>query len=89
MNLYFGAGNNKAIKEAKGEYICLLNFDTEVKSDFIKNMVDFLVRNPQAGLISPKIKLFDDKNYIWNAGGEVNFRSIAVVTNRGYREYDS
>ena len=26
-NLYFGAGNNKAIKMARGEYICLLNKD--------------------------------------------------------------
>ncbi len=87
-NLYFGAGNNKAIKMANGEYICLLNNDTEVLPDFIEKMVNFLENNPQAGMISPKIKLFQDKKYIWTTGGQVNFRTSAVVINRGYLEKD-
>ena len=87
-NLYFGAGNNKAIRMAKGEYICLLNNDTEVLPDFIEKMVDFLEKNSQVGMISPKIKLHPDKDYIWTTGGQVNFKTSAVVTNRGYLEYD-
>ena len=50
-NLFFGAGNNKAIRIAKGEYICLLNNDTEVEQDFIEKMVKFLEEEPQAGMI--------------------------------------
>ncbi len=88
INLYFGAGNNKAIKIAKGEYICLLNNDTEVMPNFIEKMVEFLEKNPHAGMITPKIKLFPDKDYIWTTGGVVDFYTSGVVTNRGYLEYD-
>lgn len=88
INLYFGAGNNKAIKEAKGEYICLLNNDTEVLPDFIEKMVDFLEKHPGAGMISPKIKLYPQKQYIWNAGNHINFKTSIVATNRGYLEFD-
>ncbi len=87
-NLYFGAGNNKAIKMAKGDYICLLNNDTEVLPDFIKKMVDFLEENPQVGMIAPKIKLFPRKELIWTTGGQVNFKTGEVVTNRGYLKSD-
>lgn len=87
-NLYFGAGNNKAIKLAKGEFICLLNNDTEVMPDFIEKMVNFLEENPQVGMIAPKIKLFSKKELIWTTGGEVNFKIGDVVTNRGYLKSD-
>ena len=88
INLYFGAGNNKAIKRAKGDYICLLNSDTVVIPNFIEEMVNFLEEHPKAAMISPKIKLFSDKNYIWTTGGKINFRTGEVVFNRGYMEYD-
>jgi GT2 family glycosyltransferase len=88
LNLYFGGGNNKAIKIAKGDYICLLNYDTVVKSDFIEKMVNFLEKTPDAGLISPKIKIYKNKNILWNTGAFVNFRSGIVIGNRGYLEYD-
>lgn len=88
VNLYFGAGNNKAIKVSKGDYVCLLNADTEVMPNFIESIVDFLEKNPEIGMVSPKIKLFSNKNYIWTTGGQVNFKTSAVVTNRGYLEFD-
>jgi len=87
-NLYFGAGNNKAIKMAKGEYVCLLNNDTEVMPNFIKEMVNFLEKNPQVGMIAPKIKLFPKKELIWTTGGQVDFNTGDVVTNRGYLKSD-
>ncbi|MFX1269951.1 MAG: glycosyltransferase family 2 protein [Promethearchaeota archaeon] len=87
-NLFFGAGNNKAIKRAKGDYICLLNYDIIVEPDFLKTMVDFLESNPKAGMITPKIKIYNEKDVIWNAGAFVNFKSAIVIGNRGYLEYD-
>lgn len=87
-NLYFGGGSNKAIKIARGEYICLLNNDTIVMPDFIEKMVDFLENHPEAGMITPKIKFYKNKDYIWNAGASINYRKTIVVINRGYLEYD-
>lgn len=87
-NLYFAAGNNKAIKEAKGDYICLLNYDTVVEPNFIEKMVDFLEKTPDAGMITPKIKIQKDRSILWNAGAYLNFRSGIIIGNRGYLEYD-
>ena len=41
-NLGFAGGNNIALKQAKGDYILLLNNDTEVKPDFLDSMVDLM-----------------------------------------------
>jgi GT2 family glycosyltransferase len=88
LNLYFGAGNNKAIKISNGDYICLLNADTEVEPDFIEKMVRFLESNPQAGMISPKIRLYKEKEYIWNAGNTIDFTRPGVAQNKGYLIHD-
>lgn len=88
LNLYFASGSNKAIKIAEGEYICLLNYDAIVNPDFIENMVSFLESHPDAGMITPKIKVYEDKNILWNTGAYLNFRSAIVIGNRGYLEYD-
>ena len=56
--------------------------------DLIEKMVDFLENNPLAGMISPKIKIFKNKDFIWNAGGLIDFRTQWIVHNRGYMEYD-
>lgn len=88
LNLYFSAGNNKAIKIANGDFICLLNYDTVVMPDFIEKMVDFLEKTPNAGMITPKIKVYNDKDILWNTGAYINFKSGIVIGNRGYLEYD-
>ncbi len=87
-NLYFVAGNNKAIKIAKGDYICLLNYDVILTPNYLEAMVNFLEINPDAGMITPKIKVYKDKTLLWNTGAYLNFRSAIVIGNRGHLEYD-
>ena len=88
VNLYFAGGNNKALKMANGDYICLLNNDTIVSPAFIEIMVEFLEKNPDAGMISPKIKVYKNRNYIWYAGASVNLRKANVSVLRGGYESD-
>lgn len=40
-NIGFSRANNLAIKKAKGEYLLLLNPDTEFEGDYMKNLLDF------------------------------------------------
>jgi GT2 family glycosyltransferase len=87
-NLYFVSGSNSAIKIAKGEYICLLNHDVIAPRDFFGKMVEFLDSHPDAGMITPKIRVYKDKTILWNTGAYLNFRSAIVIGNRGYLEYD-
>lgn len=55
-NLGFSGGNNLGIKEAKGEYLLLLNNDTIIKDDTIHFLVDRLKSDSSIGAVSPKIK---------------------------------
>jgi GT2 family glycosyltransferase len=47
-----------------------------------------LESHPDAGMITPKIKVYRDKSILWNTGAYLNFRSAIVIGNRGYLEYD-
>lgn len=54
-NVGFGAANNQALEIAKGKYIVLINPDTIVKEDTFTKLIDFLEKNPQAGMVSCKV----------------------------------
>ncbi len=51
----FSAGNNAGIKLAKGEYILLLNPDTEVAADTFQVMLDFFKSHPNCGIATCKL----------------------------------
>lgn len=88
FNTYFTGANNKALKIARGDYICLLNNDTVVMPDFIEKMVYFLEDHPEAYMISPKIKVYRNKDYLWYAGADIDLRKWDIVNIRGLWEYD-
>jgi hypothetical protein len=54
-NVGFAAANNRALKEAKGKYVLLLNPDTIVQEDTLRVMCDFLDRDQSVGLAGCKI----------------------------------
>lgn len=54
-NLGFGKANNIGLKEAKGEFILLLNPDTLVAEDTFDKMIDFFKTEPKVGLAGCKI----------------------------------
>ena len=55
QNLGFSKANNQAIKQAKGEYILLLNPDTVVEDDTFKKVVDFMDEHPDGGGLGVKM----------------------------------
>jgi GT2 family glycosyltransferase len=67
-NLGFAGGNNLGIRQAKGEYILLLNNDTEVDPGFIEPLVDKLKSDSNIGAVSPKIRFFYSSDTIQYAG---------------------
>ena len=67
-NLGFAGGNNLGIREASGEYLFLVNNDTEFSAGLIESLVSVLDSKPKIGAISPKILYFDKPDIIQYAG---------------------
>lgn len=68
INLGFAGGNNLGIKIAKGDYIFLLNNDTEIPNDCLPTLVDELKKDENIGLLSPLILYYHDKSMVQYAG---------------------
>jgi len=78
VNLGFAGGNNLGIQQARGEFLFLINNDTEVTEGLIETLVKTMQENAHVGIISPKINYFDDKSVIQYAG----FTSMNYLTCR-------
>ncbi len=67
-NLGFAGGNNLGIKAATGDYYFLVNNDTEFTPGLTETLVSVLDANPAVGIISPKIKYFDQPDMLQYVG---------------------
>ena len=54
-NLGYAAGNNTAIKAATGDYLLLLNPDTEIKPDSLDRAIEYFKTHPQVGAVGVKL----------------------------------
>ena len=61
-NKGMGAGNNLGVKNARGEFILILNPDVVVLQNSIEQLLDFLKNNSKAGCVAPKL-LYPNKKY--------------------------
>jgi GT2 family glycosyltransferase len=57
----FARANNQAIKQARGEYVLLLNPDTEIVDKALDKSLRFMKDSPRCGIMGPKM-LFADKS---------------------------
>src|SRR5258706_13880230 len=53
-NIGLAAGNNTPLGKCQGDYVLMLNPDTVLRENSLERMVDFLDRNPDAGVVGPK-----------------------------------
>lgn len=60
-NLGFSKGSNLAFNHSKGEYILILNPDTEIKDDSVKKLLNFSATHPHAGVVAPTLVNFTGK----------------------------
>src|SRR5260221_548573 len=103
-NLGFTSGNNLGIRYAlehgNPDYFLLLNNDTTVDPDFLEELIRCSQKNPEAGMITPKIYFSEGREYhdesytaqergkiFWYAGGTVDWRNLDAF-HRGVDELD-
>lgn len=55
LNLGFGKANNQGMKLAKGEYIALLNSDTELTANSFTKAIEYLKANPAVGAVGCRL----------------------------------
>jgi GT2 family glycosyltransferase len=67
-NLGFAGGNNWGIRQAKGDFIFIVNNDTEVTPDLLNRLLAPFYADPSIGVTSPKIKFFFQPDTIQYAG---------------------
>lgn len=67
-NLGFAGGNNLGIRAATGEYVLLLNNDTEVADDTLHYLAETLDTDPTIGAVCPKIRFWVPPQAIQFAG---------------------
>lgn len=67
-NLGFAGGNNLGIREASGDYLFLVNNDTEFTDGLIDSLVNILDTRAEVGAVSPLILYFDEPEIIQYAG---------------------
>ncbi|WP_152680016.1 glycosyltransferase family 2 protein [Niallia circulans] len=90
-NLGFAGGNNLGLKVAysKGyEFFWLLNNDTIVNPDALKNLYNTIVSDKSIGIVGSKIYYYSDPKRIWFAGGKINTWT-GTPTHIGENQYDS
>ncbi len=67
-NLGFAGGNNLGISKATGDYLFLVNNDTEFTAGLIETLLTTMKAHPEIGIISPKIKYFDQPDTLQYVG---------------------
>jgi GT2 family glycosyltransferase len=82
-NLGFAEGNNKGIKRAKGGYIALLNNDTKVDPQWLKELVKAL-QDSEIGAAQSKLLRMNDPKLLDCAGGFIDY--YGYVYERGRME---
>jgi len=67
-NTGFSGGNNEGLRHAAGEYIVVLNNDTETDPGWLAEMVRVADANPRAGQVGCRICAMDDHDRIDSLG---------------------
>jgi GT2 family glycosyltransferase len=85
-NRGFTGASSAGYSLTRGEFVCLLNNDTEANSDWLAEVVAAFERHPDAGAVASKLLLFDERDRFHAAGDY--YRVDGVPGNRGVWQTD-
>lgn len=81
-NLGFAGGNNRGLSQATGDILILLNDDTTVHPDWVKELIQVMNNDSQIGIAGCKIYYPDGKT-IQHAGGYINSHGLSNHYGKG------
>ncbi len=90
-NLGYAFANNIGLHAARGNYLVLLNSDTEVDPEWLSKMLLVAEQSPNVAFLQPKILFLDDRGLINSAGNNIHFAGFGVcrgIASRDTGQYD-
>jgi GT2 family glycosyltransferase len=87
-NLGFAGGNNWGMRQATGDFMFIVNNDTEVTDNLLDELLKPFYDNETIGVTCPKIKYFDQPNVIQYAGFNPMSSFTGRTTSIGTHEED-
>lgn len=84
----FCGGNNAGMRAARGEYVVLLNNDTEVAEDWLAELVRYVSADRTIAACDSKVLYFDRRDTIWSAGGNYSIAGSAEFRGQGRKDTD-
>ncbi len=67
-NRGFGGGNNQGMAAARGKYVFLLNNDTIVTKNWLRNIVRVAEADPAVGIVGPHFPLVENPDFVFGGG---------------------
>jgi len=86
-NQGFAGACNAGMRVAQGEFVALLNNDTEADPRWLEEIVAAFARHPEAGIVASKMLLFDRRDTFHTAGDF--YRVDGIPGNRGVWQKDA
>jgi GT2 family glycosyltransferase len=86
-NLGFAAAVNRGIQAARGDWIAVLNNDTEVAADWLAASAAAIARHPDASFLACRILDYTNRDRIFSAGD--CFLRAGIGYRRGQEQLDS
>jgi GT2 family glycosyltransferase len=86
-NRGFAGACNAGIRVGQGEFLILLNNDTEADAGWVEEVVAAFLRDPRAGIVASKMLLFDQRDTFHTAGDF--YRVDGIPGNRGVWQKDT
>ena len=86
-NLGYCGGNNIGIKEAKGEYIVILNPDTIIEPNCIEELISAQNKFGE-GLYQPKILSLNEENIVQSTGNMLHIFGFGFARDKGEKDVD-
>ena len=85
-NLGFAAGNNVAIRVARGDYIVTLNNDTRAEPDWLEELVKVTEADPRIGMCASKMLFYYHTGVLNSTGISLDRAGIAWDRRGGERD---
>ena len=90
-NTGFAEGNNRALLLAQGEFVVLLNNDTKIKPDFLKEMLEAAQCDEKVGMVAAKMMNYYSPQIIDSAGLKISSNGLGYsigIDERDSGQYD-